>query len=251
MKTGAKIAIGCAVAAFLAVLLVVAGLFGAAWWGKKKFDEATGGIERMADAQKEIQRYQEEANRNSFTAPPDGVIEEGRLLKFLAVRRDVSGVYARYKDEIERYSKREQKPDLAAFGTGVQMISELRLAQAKAQAREGLCDDEYHYLIQQVYKTAWAAGVAKESGGRQPSQVAQEGLGKAADEMRKQLDNPALSAEQRRQIETALKQLEEQSATAERAAEQFDVPEANLELFRRHETEIKQYAMSGLEFLGM
>jgi hypothetical protein len=250
LKTGAKIAIGCAVAAFLAVVLVVTGLFGAAWWGKQKLDEATGGLERMADAQKEIGRYEEEANRNPFTAPADGVIEEARLLRFLAVRRDVFGVYEKYQDTLDRYSKRE-KPDFAAIGTGLQMFNELRLAQAKAQAREGLSDEEYRYLVQQVYKTAWAAGIAGESGGKQPSQLAREGLDKTRAELRKQLDNPGLSDEQRRQLEATLEQLDQQVGAAERAVESFDVPAANLELFRKHEAEIKKYAMNGLELLGL
>lgn len=250
MKTGAKIAIGCGVAALLAVVVLVVGVFGVAWWGKQKLDQATGGLERMADAQKEIGRYQEQANRHAFTAPSDGVIEEDRLLKFLAVRRDVFGVYEKHKDVLERYSKLD-KPDLGAIGTSLQMINELRLAQAKAQAREGLSDDEYQYLVHQVYKTAWAAGVAGQTGGKQASQVAREGMGRAAEEMRKQLDNPSLSEEQRAQLEAALKQMEEQAQAAGRAAQELDVPEANLELFRRHEAEIKKFSMTGLEWIGL
>lgn len=250
MKTGAKIAIGCGVAAFLAIVVVVVALFGAAWWGKKKLDEATGGIERMAETQKDIERYQQQANENAFTEPSDGVIEEARLLKFLAVRRDVFIVYGKYKDVLERASK-EQRPDLSALGASFKMLNELRLAQAQAQAREGLSDDEYRYLVQQVYKTAWAAGVAKESGGRQPSELARAGVDEAREALRKQLADPDLTDEQRRQLEATLEQMEQQAGAAERAAESFDVPEANLALFRKHEAEIKQYAMSGLEWIGL
>lgn len=250
MKTGAKIAIGCAVAAFLAIAVVVVGVFGLAWWGKQKLDEATGGLERMADVQKEIERYEEQANRTPFVAPSDGVIEEGRLMKFLAVRRDVFGVYEKYKDTLERLSK-EKRPDFAALGTGVQMFHELRLAQAKAQAREGLSSDEYRHLVQQVYKTAWAAGIAKESGGRQPSQAARAALDKSRAELRRQIADPNLSPEQRRPLETLLEELERQGGAAERAAESLDVPAANLELFRKHKAEIERYAMNGLEFLGL
>lgn len=250
MKTGAKIAIGCAVVAVMTMIAAGVGTFLMARWVKNKADEATGGLERMAETQKEIQRYQEQANENEFSAPADGVIEEGRLLKFLAVRRDMFAVYERHKALIEEQS-RGRKPDLSTVGAGIQVFNELRLAQAKAQAREGLSEAEYRYLVQQVYKTAWAASVAKGTGGRSPSRAARELAGQAAEAVRRQLDNPDLTPEQRGQIEEALRRLEEQSDAAERAAEQLDVPEANLELFRQHQDEIQKYAMNGLEWLGL
>jgi hypothetical protein len=65
-----------------------------------------------------------------------------------------------------------------------------------------MSDDEYRFLIQQVYKSLWASEAAKAS-------PAPEG-----------------------------------AATVE-------VPPANIALFRKHEAEIKQYAMGGLEWVGL
>ncbi len=35
------------------------------------------------------------------------------------------------------------------------------------------------------------------------------------------------------------------------AAKAIDVPRANVELFRKYESDIKKYAMNGLELIGM
>ena len=40
-------------------------------------------------------------------------------------------------------------------------------------------------------------------------------------------------------------------AEAGKAAKALEVPKANIELFRKHEAEIRQYAMSGLGLLGL
>jgi hypothetical protein len=38
---------------------------------------------------------------------------------------------------------------------------------------------------------------------------------------------------------------------AREAGAQMDVPQQNIELFRKYEAEIKKYAMSGLEWIGL
>lgn len=253
MKTGAKIAIGCGVAVVLAVSAMVAGVVGVAFWGKQKLEEATGGgLQKLAEDQEKIQRYQAEANRNAFESPADGLIAEERLLKFLAVRRDVFGVYETHRAEIEAFGKGDHKPDLAAVGKTVHLVNELRLTLAKAQAREGLSDAEYGWLVGQVYKAAWATGVAKGTGGKQPSEAIREVADKAAEELRRQLrDNPNLTPEQRRQLEESVAKAAQQGQAAGEAGRSLDVPQANLELFERHREEIQKYAMNGLELLGL
>jgi hypothetical protein len=60
-----------------------------------------------------------------------------------------------------------------------------------------------------------------------------------------------LSEEQKKQIEEATRQAEAGRAEAVQQAQSLDVPKANLELFKRHEADIKKYAMGGLEWLGL
>ena len=91
---------------------------------------------------------------------------------------------------MHRGDKAELRDALNAFA----WINDLRKAHARAQADVGMGDDEYAFLAEQVYKSAWA------------------------------------------------------SASPDPAVE---VPKANLELFKKHEADIKTYAMTGLELFGL
>lgn len=251
MKTGAKIAIGCAAAVLLVVLAVGMLVFGGLWWGKKKLEEATGGgLEKMAETQKEIESNERAANANAFTRPQDGVVQETQLVRFLNVRKQVFDVYQNYRDVLERADKRE--PDLAAIGKGIAMLSDLRLAQTRALVAQNMSSDEYAFLVEQVYKSAWASAVDKETGGKGAAGVLREGLGQAAEALEKQLqDNPSMPAEQRRVLEEQLANMRKGAEEAAEQAEALEVPRANIELFRKHEADIKKYGMHGLEMLGL
>jgi hypothetical protein len=49
----------------------------------------------------------------------------------------------------------------------------------------------------------------------------------------------------------ARKLQEEMAQAGKSAGETLHVPRANVELFRKHEAELKKYAMHGLAFLGL
>jgi hypothetical protein len=100
---------------------------------------------------------------------------------------------------------KKKQADFGDVTRGIGVLAEVRLAHAQALADVGMSEDEYRFLIQQVYRTLWASEAAKVS--------PPPGSGEAA---------PAP-----------------------------DVPPANLALFRKHEAEIKQYAMGGLEWVGL
>jgi hypothetical protein len=197
LGTGTKVAIGCGIAAVVggAVLAVV--VFGGLWWAKGKAEQFTG-------QEAKIEELKKKANAVPFTEPADGVVREDRLVKFLAIRRRVFDVYAKHKDELEAMNKKKQA-DFSDVTRGLGVLGEVRMAQAQALADVGMSDDEYRYLLQQVYKTLRASEIAKASPG------------------------PEGSA----------------------GAPTVDVPPANLALFRKHEAEIKQYAMGGLEWVGL
>ncbi|HVR69276.1 MAG TPA: hypothetical protein VMT87_00410 [Vicinamibacteria bacterium] len=259
MTTGAKVAIGCAAVAMLGLIVVVAGLGGAAWWAKGKVEEVAGGQDR-------IERLQERANRNDFRRPSDGLIVEARLQKFLDVRRRVYDVYKKYEKDLEARGTKEQADfgDVtAAFG----MINEIRLAQAQAQADVGMSDDEYRFLVEQVYKTMWAAEVAKRTGGQSVSEAAgamydqaAQAMARAAEQARqareaaeRQGDDEAEDAAEQSEEKVAdgVDELRQQAAEARERAEEMDVPPANVALFRKYEPQIRQYAMTGLEWIGL
>ena len=259
MTTGVKVAIGCAAVAILGMMVVVVGLGGAAWWAKGKVEQAVGDQDR-------IEQLHETANKNDFRRPADGLIAEARLQKFLDVRRRVYDVYKKYEKDLEA---RGQKPqgDLGDVTTAFGMINELRLAQAQAQADLGMSDDEYRYLVEQVYKTMWAAEVAKSTGGKSVSEAAgamydqaAQAMAKAAEQAR-QAEQHARSQgneaaedaaeESQEEVEDGAEQLRKQAGEARERAKEMDVPPANIALFQKYELQIKQYAMSGLEWIGL
>ena len=54
-----------------------------------------------------------------------------------------------------------------------------------------------------------------------------------------------MSAEDARKLQEQMKQM------GQSAGETLHVPRANVQLFRKHEAELKKYAMNGLAFLGL
>jgi hypothetical protein len=226
----AKIAIGCFIVLFLGGVAVIAGFGGLLWWGKGKLQQVTQNEEN-------IQALQKKANAVPFTRPADGVIAEERLFKFIDVRKRVFSVYEKHRAEFEAIGQKKQA-DFSDLTKGFGVINEIRAAQAQALADVGMNPDEYAFMVESIYKSAWAAGVADAQGGKSVSEATSEALGN----MQKQLEG-ASSPE----AAQALKQLQ---AAAEQT-QALDVPKANIELFKKHEDELKKYAMAGLEFVGL
>ena len=196
MGTAGKIAIGCGIAVLLAGIVGVVALGGLAWWAKGKAEEFTG-------EQNRIEELRRKANANRFTPPADGEVSEDRLQKFLEARKRVYAVYEKHKDELDRMGKKKQG-DFGDVRRGFALINELRLAQAQALADVGMSEDEYRFLVEQIYKSMWASEAARSATPQAP----------------------ALGADS-------------------------TVPPANVALFRKYETDIKTYAMGGLEWVGL
>lgn len=251
MSRGAKIALGCGIAFLLVVMATAAAIFGAAWWGYGKAKQVAKQIE---GDQQRIEAARKRANTNAFTPPQDGVIREDRLVKFLGVRRRVFGVYAKYKDLIESQGKKD-KPDLSGVTQLLPIFNEVRTVQAEALADQGMSEAEYQFLVGAIYKTMLARGVAEAGGGKKPSEVVQN----AADQMAEQAEKAAaeaeanadLPAEVKQQLRETARKLREQATGAGEQVKDIDVPPANIELFRKYQDQIKEYAMGGLELIGL
>jgi hypothetical protein len=259
MGKGGKIALGCGCVVLLAAAAVVA-MFGAgAFWAKSKLTELKGGLDRATAKSEEIQRWSSKADAVAYSAPADGVIQEARLLKFLEVRKSVFAVYQTYEADLKELQARskagDQRPSfseaIAAGGKFAEVFSELRLAQVKALAEVEMNEVEYRDIQVAVYKTAWAAETQKQTG-KLPS----EAVGEAGEQVERAMEKASaeaseqgvpgagqMSEEQRRQVREAMQKAAE-------AAKSVEVPQANIDLFRKHEAEIRKYAMSGLELLG-
>ncbi len=226
-----KIAIGCVFFLFLAGVALIAGLGGLAWWGKGRLEQFTKGEQKIADAQRK-------ADAIAFVAPADNVIAEDRLLKFLDVRKRVFAVYDKHKAEFEALKDKKQGglSDLSKF---YGIITEVRQAQAEALAEGGMSTDEYRYLVGSIYASQWASEVSKATGGKSVSEVADQALGQASEAIKAAGGTP--------EAQEALDALRAGASELKPP----EVPQANVDLFRKHEAEIKRYAMGGLELLGL
>ena len=215
MGTGAKIAIGCGCVVLLGAAAVIGVLGVGAWWAKGKIEEASVGIDKMTAASEEIERFEKQANANPYTPPAEGVIPAARLLKFIETRKQVYAVYERYETELGELQKKAEKPD-----------EKLTLSEL------------------------WSAGgaLAEMAGAVRLAQM-------------KALASAGMSESEYRDIQLAVytsawtSETESESGgklPAEAASEggALRVPRANVELFRKHQADIKKYAMHGLAFLG-
>ena len=265
MSTGAKIAIGCGCVVLLGAAAVVGVLGVGAWWAKGKIEQASVGLDKMTAVTEETERFQKQANANAYTPPADGVIPEGRFLKFMDTRKQVYAVYARHEQDLRELQKKaESQSDKltlselwSAGGSLAEMAGAIRLAQMKALAAAGMCESEYRDIQLAVYKSAWASE-AETSSGKLPAEAVSESMSEAAKQMQEAMRSAAEAARKQgvpgasqisdkdtRELQEGMQQL------GENAGEALHVPRANVELFRKHQADIKKYAMNGLAFLGL
>jgi hypothetical protein len=243
MSTGAKIAIGCAIAVVLGGIVAVVAIGGAAWWLKGKAEQVADGMVKKSG---EIEAYEKKANANAFTEPADGVIAEPRFLKFMDARKAVYAVYERHQAEFEAM-KDKKEADLSDLTKFAGLVTDIQLAQAKALAEAGMSEAEYRFIQGAVYKSMWAAATIKDTG-KQPDELIAEAvkqIGDAAQELEKQTS--AHGASPSHDARGAQETADELAKSAEGLA----VPAANIELFRKHEADIQKYAMSGLALFGL
>jgi len=250
LTRGTKIALGCVFAAVFAVGVVVLAVFGAAWWGIGKAKEATAGF--VAD-QENVEKDLAKANANPFTVPPDGVVQEDRLVKFLAVRQRLHDeVYVKHQAMIEAQAKKE-KADLGALAKLPFIIAELHAAKARALAAQGMSETEFNWLFRTVYGNLMLDGMARSGDGTTVAEADRASLKAMAEQAEKASEaaeaNPALSPETKEQFRAAAKRAREEAKRGVEMTKALDVPPANLALFKKHREEILKYTMGGLELI--
>jgi hypothetical protein len=270
VTTGAKVAIGCGIAVLVCIVGAAAIFIGGAYWVKGKVDAVTA-------EQTRIEELKKKANTNAFTPPADSVITEDRLVKFLDVRKRVFQVYQKHEAALTALQNKKEA-EFSDVTRSFSMLNDIRLAQAQAQAEIGMSDDEYSFLVGQVYKSMWASELAKSTGGKSVSEAAGEMFEKAASEMERASKDAEAARRQARaakdaagtrtekdaadsaadaagetsdQLESSAEELRKEADRMREKASDVDVPPANIALFQKYEADIRKYAMSGLELFGL
>lgn len=258
MSTGQKIALGCGCAALLVGGAVVAFVVVGGYWAKGQIEKAGGSLEAMAAKAEETARFERQANAYPFTPPADGVIQEAQLLKFLDVRKEIFVIYEQHKGEFESLAQRSKGRELS-FGetiTGAgqiaSLVTDVRHRQAKALAGQGMSEAEYRYIQFAVYKSFYGAAIEQDTG-KQASELMAEAQRQLAGAARQAAEAARQSGVQGAEgvSEADVRAAEQAAAEGARQLDNLKVPQANVDLFRKHEAEIKKYAMHGLAFLGI
>jgi hypothetical protein len=167
------------------------------------------------------------------------------------VRKRVYAVYEKNQALLDGM-KDKKNADLGDVKAAFGVVNDVRTAQAQALADLGMSEDEYRFMVESVYKSAWAAAMVGDSG-KKPSEVMAEGMKQAQDAVDKAMEEakkqgvPGAAEAAKEQMEEAHKQVGEAMSQMEAA----DVPAANIALFKKHAEEIKKYAMGGLELIGL
>jgi len=246
MSTGVKVAIGCAVAAVLAGVVALVAIGAGAFWLKGKVEETTGDLVKRSE---ELDAWQRKANANPFTRPADDVVAEARLVKFIEVRRGVHEVYQANRAAFEG-ALDEKDASLSDIMKAGGMILEARTALLQGLAEAGMSEAEYAFLVEQVYRSAWASATEEETG-RTAEQAAADAARQAQDQVEDaiaQLEKEGVSSADLEQARDAAAQL---GREAERGQALARTPPANVELFRKYEADLKKYAMEGLALAGL
>jgi hypothetical protein len=250
LTRGTKIALGCVFAALLAAGVVVVAVFGVAWWGIGKAKEVT---QQFETDQKGVEQDLAKANANAFTQPADGVVQEDRLVRFLAVRKQIhDNVYLKHKDMIEAQAKKE-KADFGALAKLPFIISELHAAKARALAAQGMSEDEFNWLFRTVYGNLVLDGMARSGDGTTVAEADRASLRAMAEQAEKAAEaaqaNPSVPPEMKEELRAAAKRAREEADRGVEMTKALDVPPANLVLFKKHREEILKYTMGGLELI--
>ena len=260
MGKGAKIAIGCGIAAVVVGTGVMAVFVGGLWWVKGKAEKYVG--DATAKTQ-EIVKYEKQASQYPFTPPADGVIQEAQLVTFLTVRKQIYAVYQEHKPEFNSLADRtKDKKDLnfsetvEAGSMLARLVADVRLVQMKALATARMSETEYRYIQEEVYMSAWAGEFEKEAG-YQPSEHVTKMVEsdkqalQAGQEVLKKVQEAGGPSGTRPLTDEELKGGQSVLDELGKRAKSIEVPRANIQLFRKYEADIKKYTMNGLVAFGL
>jgi hypothetical protein len=251
---------GCGCLSILAVVTLLAAIGLGLFWLTDRAVDLTGSFEGLVTRSDEIEAWAQKANAHPYEPAKDGVLSEERLNTFLAVRRDVHEVYEEHKADLEELHRRVEggeslsAAELLTVGVAaVRMYGDLRLAQVRALAEAGMSEREYYAIQTSVYVATGASETAERTG-----KLPAEAVSDASRQVQKAIRLAIRTAQREgvpgadRIAESDLAKLETGVArVGEGGARTLAVPRANVELVRKHETELDQYAMHGLALLGL
>ncbi len=256
MASGVKVVlVGCAVIGI--GIIVAIGVGG--YFVKKKVGEKIEEVKNMTGSQDSDygKKTEELKKRYPYTAPSSGIITESQLTRFLTIRKSVYETYKKYEADFKKMSE-AGNPGLDAPLKGIKMWNDVHMVQTQELEKQKMSPDEYSYIATGVYKTWFAKGTREAMKHESFSDASADGLKKSIAEIDKQIQDPSTNEEVKKQLqsvkeglESQLKSIGENQPIKEMDEQLASVPKENIELFTKHQKEIEQYSMAGLELIGL
>ena len=138
------------------------------------------------------------------------------------------------------------------------LIQDVKMTQVKAMEEQKMSPEEYSYIVEAVYKSWFAKGAKETMKHETLTETSQEQMKQSLEELDKKIQDPNTSQQEKEvlmktkeMMESQWKAITESKELKQMDAELESVPKENIELFAKHQQEIQQYSMSGLEFIGL
>jgi|GEM_PF-4450928 len=237
--------IGCGVVVLAGIIAIAAGGF----FVRSKIQEFAKGGDYTEKTDQLSKDY-------PFHPPESGIITEQQMLRFLAVRKRVHAVYGRYESEFKKLENKDQ--NLSVVTKGWSFVKDIRKEHADALAEQKMSPEEYRYIVNEVYKTWMAAGTKDVLKDKSFRDVAQKELKDSIAKIDSQLADPSTPEAARKalqktrdELQSQLQDLDQNSVVNTMDSTLNSIPPENLKLFQKHEKELKEYSMAGLELAGL
>lgn len=150
LSTGAKVAIGCGIAAILAIVAIVVVTVAGGIFFKNRAEDFAGGVEAQQEATAKLEELEAD---HEFSPPADGIVGENRAERFFAVTDDAWEDMREMEDWIAEMAERSDRSERRGGGAGIGDVmagmrgvgawSEARLAVADALEEHDMPASEY------------------------------------------------------------------------------------------------------------
>ncbi len=256
-----KVLIGVGIGCGVLVLLGIIGVGVAGYWVKEKVGGTVASMQKASTQVKAQEKALAELNKSYPYTPPDEgevpVLEESRLLDYLAVRERALPVFQEFEQKSQAFNEQhegDETPDIGAamqaVGMATELFSNVRAAYIEGLEQHRMSPSEFHTITRTLYASLVTDVTDK---AMKANAQAQASLKQTRDELREKLEDEKLSEE----VRAALAQQEEMlSAQLESfPTEEEEVPEgtvlseeskaaaaANLSLLEKHKDRIESAA---------
>jgi cell division protein FtsB len=220
------VGIGCGVLLLAAVVVVGAGAF----WAKRNLGGALEAGEQMAAQADELKKLNQ---AHPFTPPPDGTVltlKEDRLDAYLAIREAALPVYKELEAKGEELDKKHQGGEVSvsdAMQAGsllAQVMSKTRAAYIENLKKHRMSPNEFLAISGAIYNSEIANSMGEAN---QAMASQREGVETAHAEIQKQLQNDALSEEERTALEQQAEALQTQLDLLDSEGGQAAIPQVD------------------------